>query len=107
MLVKPACRTLANQPRWTIGRRNRARVTEEIRRPKSEDRKKTECRNPKMSPSAFCSGGACKVAPRWYLHDPFPLTPALSLRERENQGQRYENCKRLDFANALPPISLS
>src|SRR2546426_10883397 len=60
-----------------------------------------------MSPSAFCSGGACKVAPRWYSHDPFPLTPALSLRERENQGQRYENCKRLDFANALPTISLS
>ena len=48
-----------------------------------------------------------RIAPLWYSYDPFPLTPALSLRERENQGQRYENCKRLDFANALPPISLS
>src|SRR5437762_2359339 len=28
-----------------------------------------------------------KVAPR-YSHDPFPLTPALSLREREHRRQR-------------------
>ena len=45
-----------------------------------------------------------KMAPLWYSHDPFPLTPALSLRERENQGPRYNNSKRLAFSNALPTM---
>jgi len=29
-----------------------------------------------------------RIAPLWYSHDPFPLTPALSLREREPRQQR-------------------
>ncbi len=29
-----------------------------------------------------------KIAPLGYSHDPFPLTPALSLREREKQRPR-------------------
>jgi len=33
---------------------------------------------------------------------PFPLTPALSLRERENQAPHRNNSKRLAFSNALP-----
>src|SRR5437764_386741 len=28
------------------------------------------------------------IAPLWYSHDLFPLTPALSLREREQRRQR-------------------
>ena len=34
----------------------------------------------------------------------FPLTPALSLRERENQGPRRNNSKLLGFSIALPAI---
>ena len=29
-----------------------------------------------------------KTAPLWYSHAPFPLTPALSLREREHRRRR-------------------
>ena len=42
-----------------------------------------------------------KVAPFLYPPDPFPLTPALSLRERENQGPRCANSKRLRLSNTL------
>ena len=34
----------------------------------------------------------------------FPLTPALSLRERENQAPYCNNSERLGFSNALPAI---
>jgi hypothetical protein len=33
---------------------------------------------------------------------PFPLNPALSLGERENQAPHCNNSKRLAFSNALP-----
>src|SRR5437879_5364689 len=33
---------------------------------------------------------------------PLPLTPTLSLRERENQGPRCDHSKRPGFPNALP-----
>ena len=36
-----------------------------------------------------------KVAPLWCSHDPFPLTPALSLREREHRRQRIREPKVL------------
>src|SRR5207244_13115459 len=35
---------------------------------------------------------------------PFPLTPALSLRERENQGPRCNNSKGFGLSNALPTM---
>ena len=36
-----------------------------------------------------------KVAPLWYSHAPFPLTPALSLREREHRRQRIREPEAL------------
>src|SRR5438552_2747656 len=45
-----------------------------------------------------------KVAPLWYSHAPFPLTPALPLREREKQGPHCHNPERLGFSNALPTM---
>jgi len=45
-----------------------------------------------------------RIAPLWYSYDPFPLTPALSLRERENQAPYCTNSERLGFSNALPAI---
>ncbi len=46
-----------------------------------------------------------KVVPLWYSHALFPLTPALSLGEREKQGgPRCANFRWLGFSNALPMI---
>ena len=41
-----------------------------------------------------------KVAPLWYSHALFPLTPApaLSLREREHHRQRSDNPGRLEWS---------
>src|SRR5437899_1377311 len=50
------------------------------------------------------SGANCKTSAVGNFHDPFPLTPALSLRERENQGPRCNNFKLLAFSNALPTL---
>src|SRR5216117_1862351 len=44
----------------------------------------------------------CKTPAVLTFQGPFPLTPALSLRERENQGPRFGNSKRLGLSNALP-----
>ena len=62
----------------------------QIRNPKAEGRKKSEGRRPKKTSlrlrrfSDFGFRAAiARVAPLWCLHDPFPLTPALSLKERE------------------------
>src|SRR6266446_10290926 len=49
-------------------------------------------------------GAIARVAAFWYSHALFPLTPALSLRERENQGPRYDNSKRLGLSDALPML---
>ena len=43
-----------------------------------------------------------RIAPLWYSYDPFPLTPALSLRERENQGRHCDSFNQLGCSNALP-----
>src|SRR5260370_28522441 len=37
----------------------------------------------------------------WTFHGPFPLTPAPSLGERENQGRDCDRSKRLGLSNAL------
>src|SRR5437763_118183 len=52
-----------------------------------------EVRNPR---------GNCKTQAACNFQGPFPLTPAL--RERENQGPRWNNSKRRPFSNALPMI---
>src|SRR6266478_5759245 len=54
-----------------------------------------EIRNPR---------GNCKTQAACNFQGPFPLTPALSLRERENQGPRWNNSKWRPFSNALPMI---
>ena len=46
----------------------------------------------------------CKTPAVCNFLSPFPLTPGLSLRERESQGLRYNNSKRLAFWNALPTM---
>src|SRR5438552_18850821 len=46
----------------------------------------------------------CKILALCNFQGPFPLTPALSLRERENQEPRCKNSKRLGFSNALPTL---
>ena len=47
-------------------------------------------------------GGNCKPPAVCAFQGPFPLTPALSHRERENQGRCCDNFKRLGLSNALP-----
>src|SRR5216684_2575307 len=54
---------------------------------------KIEIRNPRAN---------CKTPAVCTFQGPFPLTPALSLRERENQGPGCSNSKRLGLSNALP-----
>src|SRR5439155_16495367 len=56
---------------------------------------KIEIRNPRVS---------CKTPAVCTFQGAFPLTPALSLRERENQRPRCDNSKWLGFSNALPII---
>src|SRR6266436_5826003 len=66
----------------------------------SEGHRQSRCRfrNPK-------SGRQLQNFPRFFISQgPFPLTPALSLRERENQGPRCNNSKRLAFSNPLPTM---
>src|SRR5882724_5589336 len=53
-------------------------------------------------PHSLSSGANCKTPAVFSFQGPFPLTPALSLRERENQGPRCNNSKRLGLSNALP-----
>ena len=43
-----------------------------------------------------------KVPDLLYSQALFPLTPALSLRERENQGRRCDNSKGVGLSNTLP-----
>ncbi len=47
-------------------------------------------------------GANCKTPAVCTFQGPFPLTPALSLRERENQGSHCDNFNRLGCSNALP-----
>src|SRR5438094_857839 len=49
-------------------------------------------------------GAIARVAGFWYSHGLFPLTPALSLRETENQAPRCDNSKRLGLSDALPML---
>src|SRR5947208_561149 len=49
----------------------------------------------------------CQAPTRPHIHDKhalFPLTPALSLRERENQSLRSNKSKRLGFSYAVPSM---
>src|SRR5439155_9515504 len=46
-----------------------------------------------------------KVPHLWYSHDPFPLTPALSLREREHDRQSIRQAEPLG-AFARPSLVL-
>src|SRR5438094_6414 len=46
----------------------------------------------------------CKTPAFCNFEGPFPLTPALSLSERENQGPRCNNSNRLAFSNAIPAM---
>src|SRR6266513_2284702 len=48
-----------------------------------------------------------KPQPLWYSHDPFPLTPALSLREREHRRQRIREADPLRIVATPPGLSLS
>ena len=54
---------------------------------------KIEIRTPRAS---------CKIPAVSTLQGTFPLTPALSLRERENQEPRCDDSKWLGFTNTLP-----
>src|SRR6266481_8091228 len=47
----------------------------------------------------------CKTLAVCNFQGPFPLTPALSLRERENQEPRWNDSKQRPFSNA-PPMML-
>src|SRR6267378_8155881 len=73
-------------------------TTNEIRKPKPEGRKKSEFRSPNdgtahaYSAFGFLSDfgireAIAKLTTFGYSHAPFPLTPALSLREREHHRQ--------------------
>src|SRR5438876_5965767 len=56
-----------------------------------------KCRSEILNPRANCKTPAvCS------FQGPFPLTPTLSLRERENQCPRCDHSKRLGLSNALP-----
>src|SRR6266849_8223617 len=48
-----------------------------------------------------------KVALLWLSHAPFPLTPALSLREREHRRSAFDNPSRLGLSQRGPWFSLS
>src|SRR6266478_6688047 len=51
--------------------------------PKAESRNPKEGRNPRKIGRGVLFGfreAIAKVTPLWYSHDPFPLTPALSLQ---------------------------
>ncbi len=48
------------------------------------------------------SGANCETPTACNFQSTFPLTPALSLRERENQGPGSDNSKRLGLWNVLP-----
>src|SRR6266566_6598220 len=76
-----------------------------IRSPKVEVRKNAECRKVDwlwLKLTLFRHSGAnCKTSAVCNFQGPFPLTPALSLREREKQGPHCNNFKRLTFSNAL------
>src|SRR6266478_4560938 len=69
-----------------IGRNSKREILEN---PKAERSPKVEIR--RTPPFAVLFGfreAIAKVAPLWCSHDPFPLTPALSLREREHHRRR-------------------
>src|SRR5438477_3478680 len=58
-----------------------------------EIRKKSEARIPRAN---------CKTPAVCSFQGPLPLTPTLSLRERENQGPRCDHSKRPGLSNTLP-----
>src|SRR5713101_7231777 len=59
----------------------------------------------KLRPSGFRSSGAHWKTPAvCNFQSAFPLTPALSLREREYQGPRCNNSKRFGLSNAPPTM---
>src|SRR5207247_2185896 len=68
---------------------------------------KPEGRNPKSrkagrSPKPEGREPIAKVPDVFAFQGPFPLTPALSLREREKQKPRCDNSKPLPLSDALP-----
>ena len=85
----------------------------EIRKPNSECRKKVEFRSPKdrtahaysafgfrtsdfgLLPDFGIREAIAKLTTFGYSHAPFPLTPALSLREREHHRQRIRQSEPL------------
>src|SRR5436190_65134 len=74
------------------------RMSKEIRRTNDE-------KVGKLQPSGFRSSVAnWKTPALCNFPSAFPLTPALSLRERENQGPHCDNSKRLRLSNALPTM---
>jgi len=58
----------------------------------------------RRAPNSVIQEAIARVAPILCSHDPFPLAPALSLRESENQGPRCDNSKLLGLSNAIPTM---
>src|SRR5947208_11225708 len=69
--------------------------------PKSQKNPKPQIPNPKKIPRSRANYKTPAVC---NFQRPFPLTPALSLRERENQGPRWNKSKQRPFSNAPPMI---
>ncbi len=76
--------------------------------PKPESRSPKKIRNQKKTAPGDIFGfreAIAKVPHLWYSHDPFPLTPALSLREREHDRQSIRQAEPLG-AFARPSLVL-
>src|SRR6266404_3767041 len=92
--IHRACRPIVSGlPR--VGNGGAGRVARQQYPPAAKIRDPYEIRRPRAH---------CKIPAVWNFQGPFPLTPALSLREREKQGLRRNNSKRLVFSNALPTM---
>src|SRR6266566_729272 len=91
---------------WEIRLKLLGKWVEKIRKPNAEIRKNSESQKPNRPRQVVGMSlririffgileATAKAAPLWYSHALFPLTPALSLREREHHRQRIRQSQPL------------